>query len=137
MVTDIFLNLQKVASSQDSFEFSSGSCITFPEILLAVQKFIYYDHMKASWDAFFSDLVVEYCGSWLKRKHWLDLPVIVESGRQELSKMCEMKKFDDEVYSSFSKESLWVKASLYSLMILIFSCMFFTLMLGCTSVSDT
>ncbi|XP_042397744.1 histone-lysine N-methyltransferase ATXR7-like isoform X1 [Zingiber officinale] len=86
-----------VASSQDSFEFSSGSCVTFPELLLAVRKFLYYDCMKASWDAFFSDLAVEYCSSWLKRKHWLDLPVVVESGRQGLPKMGEMKKDDDKV----------------------------------------
>lgn len=112
--------MQKVASSQDSFEFSSGSCVTFPELLLAVRKFIYYDCMKASWDAFFSYLAVEYCSSWLKRKRRLDLPVIVESGRQDLPKMGEMKKDDDKVYSSFSIESLWVKASIYSLMILIF-----------------
>ncbi|XP_074591993.1 histone-lysine N-methyltransferase ATXR7-like [Curcuma longa] len=88
---------KKVASSQDSFEFSSGSCVTFPELLLAVRKFIYYDCMKASWDAFFSNLAVEYCSSWLKRKRRLDLPVIVESGRQDLPKMGEMKKDDDKV----------------------------------------
>ncbi|WOL12385.1 histone-lysine N-methyltransferase ATXR7 [Canna indica] len=79
----------EVNSSQETCLKLSVSYENFPELLLAVRKFCYYDCMKALWDTVIYDPVAEYCSAWVKKRRWSDSPclsLVIDSERQDLPK---------------------------------------------------
>ncbi|THU50634.1 hypothetical protein C4D60_Mb06t22350 [Musa balbisiana] len=89
-----------VTVSQQTCSEHSSSYDNFPELLLALCKFLYYDSMKALWDTVLCDPVAEYCGAWLKRRRWSAFPcspVIADCERHDLPKMDVMQKNNDNV----------------------------------------
>ncbi|RWW15649.1 hypothetical protein GW17_00020499, partial [Ensete ventricosum] len=90
----------EVTVSQQTCSEQSSSYDNFPELLLALCKFFYYDCMKALWDTVLYDPVAEYCGAWLKRRRWSAFPcspVIADCERQDLLRMDVMQKNNDNV----------------------------------------